>query len=248
MQNKNNSNNIDPKYNISNETKEYIIHNLIEPLYKNEIEQMIKGKDCWKSTGITFETISKVMVAIGGVISFSSGYFGSTSLSFIAGTISTLSLALLQFSGFSFIQHKKNIVELNNILKKLDIVDIPNLTRNPLDIPANAKTNTDEDIKEEDIKEEDIKEEYIKQEYIKQEDNKYNLSDSHNILIDDYNELKLNLEKSEKLSAALMSKYNEAKLLNDNLTNELRKKEENINQKNNEHRLLSESCVRFTEK
>lgn len=69
--------------------------------------------------------MSKVTVAIGGVLSFSSGYFGSNVLSFISGSVSMISLALLQFGTFSFKQGKKQSNSLNIILKKLDLDTMP---------------------------------------------------------------------------------------------------------------------------
>ena len=121
---------IEDKKEISDATKIYIIEQLIEPSYKNDINSMIKGKTCWRKTGMTFETMSKLMVAIGGVLSFSSGYFNSPLLSFISGSISTISLACLQFSSFSYIQNKKQSEQLNVLLKtlNLDIVPVQSLS------------------------------------------------------------------------------------------------------------------------
>jgi hypothetical protein len=116
---------IEDKKEISEATKIYIIEKLIEPSYKNDINSMIKGKTCWRKTGMTFETMSKLMVAVGGVLSFSSGYFNSPLLSFISGSVSTISLACLQFSSFSYIQNKKQSEQLNVLLKTLDLDIVP---------------------------------------------------------------------------------------------------------------------------
>lgn len=112
------------KINISDETRKIIFTN-IEECYKSDIKEAIKGKKCWRHTGIAFETMSKVTVAIGGVLSFSSGYFGSNVLSFVSGSVSMISLALLQFGTFSFKQGKKQSNSLNIILKKLDLDTMP---------------------------------------------------------------------------------------------------------------------------
>lgn len=134
------NNSVDSKKKISDETKIYIVEQLIEPSYKNDIDNLINDKKCWKSTGITFETISKIMVAISGVFSFSSGYFQNPMLSFISGSIATLSLALLQFSGFSYSQNKKTGDDLNVLLKSLDLETIPVLARSSDDgSGSNAK-------------------------------------------------------------------------------------------------------------
>jgi len=109
---------------VSEDTKKEIF-NHVEDSYKKDVNEMILGKTCWRRTGITFETLSKILVAIGGVLSFSSGYFDSKVLSFISGSISVVSLALLQFSSFGFKQAKKRANDLNILLKKLDLDTIP---------------------------------------------------------------------------------------------------------------------------
>ena len=116
---------VPPDLTISNEVKVKIIDEIIEPFYIHEVNAKIKAKKCWKRTGQIFETISKVLVAIGGIISFSSGYFDDYLLSFFAGAISTLSLATLQFSSFAYTENKKQSQELNVLLKKLNLDTVP---------------------------------------------------------------------------------------------------------------------------
>ena len=114
-----------PDFKISNDVKIKIINEIIEPFYIHDISSKIRAKKCWKRTGQIFETSSKLLVAIGGIISFSSGYFQDPLLSFFAGAISTLSLATLQFSSFAYSENKKQGQELNILLKKLDIDTVP---------------------------------------------------------------------------------------------------------------------------
>lgn len=114
-----------PDFRISNDIKVKIINEIIEPFYIYDISSKIRAKKCWKRTGQIFETSSKLLVAIGGIISFSSGYFQDPLLSFFAGAISTLSLATLQFSSFAYSENKKQGQELNILLKKLDIDTVP---------------------------------------------------------------------------------------------------------------------------
>ena len=112
-------------FKIRDVIKLQIVQNLIEPYYIHDIESKIRGKKCWKKTGQIFETLSKVLVAVGGIISFSSGYYKDETLSFFAGTISTLSLATLQFASFAYLENKKQGQELNVLLKKLDLDIVP---------------------------------------------------------------------------------------------------------------------------
>lgn len=114
-----------PDFRIGNDVKIKIINEIIEPFYIHDISSKIRAKKCWKRTGQIFETSSKLLVAIGGIISFSSGYFKDPLLSFFAGAISTLSLATLQFSSFAYSENKKQGQELNILLKKLDLDTVP---------------------------------------------------------------------------------------------------------------------------
>ena len=117
------------KIEISDETRKHIIDNLVQPHYISTVSNTIGGKTCWRRTGITFETVSKVMVALGSIFSFSAGYYHDDTLSFISGSISCLSLACLQFSSFSYKVNKKQGEELNILLKKLKLDTVPSLAR-----------------------------------------------------------------------------------------------------------------------
>ena len=117
------------KIEINDETRLHIIAKLVQPHYIATVGNTIDGKMCWRKTGIAFETVSKVMVALGSILSFSSGYYHNDTLSFISGSISCLSLACLQFSSFSYKENKKQGDELNVLLKKLKLDTVPALGR-----------------------------------------------------------------------------------------------------------------------
>lgn len=125
-----NTKNSETRIKVSDEVRKEIFKQ-IEECYKSDVEEMIGGKKCWRRMGLTFETMSKITVAIGGVLSFSSGYFGSNILSFISGSVSVMSLSLLQFGSFGFKQGKKQANDLNILLKKLDLETVPVLEDEP---------------------------------------------------------------------------------------------------------------------
>jgi hypothetical protein len=113
------------KYNISNELKQEILINLIEPNIKADIATNFKLKKIFKKIGLTFETMSKLFVGIASILSFATGVYHYTSLSFLSGTSSVISLVLLQYSSYAYRESKKNISEINTLLSKLNIdIDI----------------------------------------------------------------------------------------------------------------------------
>jgi len=114
---------------VSIDTKVEIMSKYVEPAYKKDVKELIHGKRCWRITGQSFETISKVFVAIGSIISFAAGVYNETNLSFIAGAVSTFSLATLQFASFSYKENKKQSTELNTLLKNIDLATIPVIDR-----------------------------------------------------------------------------------------------------------------------
>ena len=126
------------KIEISDETRKTIIDDLVQPYYVNTVTNTIGGKICWRKTGITFETVSKVMVALGSILSFSAGYYHDDTLSFISGSVSCLSLACLQFSSFAYKENKKQGDELNIILKKLKLDTVPALARDDFGMQAQS--------------------------------------------------------------------------------------------------------------
>lgn len=115
--------------NISESTKLDIMSNYVEPAYKQDVIELLQGKRCWRITAQTFETISKVFVAVGSIVSFASGVYNEPNLSFIAGTISTVSLATLQFASFGFRENKKQSSALNTLLSNIDIKAMPVIDR-----------------------------------------------------------------------------------------------------------------------
>jgi len=118
---------------ISDEVKIKILTELIEPSYYGDVNETIRGRKCWRISGHVFETISKIFLAATGILSFSAGFYHIDTLSFVAGAFSTISLAMFQFAGYSFGQNKKNSMELNQLLSKLNIEQVPVFENKPYD-------------------------------------------------------------------------------------------------------------------
>jgi hypothetical protein len=133
---------------VGDKIRNDILTQNVEPLYKSEIANKISDTKCWRVTGSVFETLSKIFLSSGAILSFSSGYYNSTTLSFISGTVSTVSLAFLQFSAFCYKEQNRNLSELNMLLKKLNIETFPSSThissnrREDEKITINSKENS----------------------------------------------------------------------------------------------------------
>lgn len=113
------------KRKIGDQLKEEILRKLVEPSYYIDVNETLKGRKCWRVSGHVFESFSKILLAVSSVLSFAAGVYDDKVLSFIAGTLSTTSLACFQFSLYSMRMHKKNSLELNQLLEKIDIEGVP---------------------------------------------------------------------------------------------------------------------------
>ena len=129
-------------FEVSEQLKNDILVNLVEPQYKNDIICNLKLRRKFKNYGLCFETLSKLFLGMSSVVSFASGIYKYQILSFLAGTSSVVSLVLLQYSSFSYRESKKISIELNEILKKLNIttLNIDNLSN--ADSMENLEPNT----------------------------------------------------------------------------------------------------------
>ena len=109
--------------------KDHITQNIIQPNYILEIKEHISARSTWKCVSVTFETLSKIFLGLSTIASFASGVYLNTNLSFVAGSISTLSLVSLQFSNFSKRESKRSTDELNLLLQRLNIESLPDETQ-----------------------------------------------------------------------------------------------------------------------
>lgn len=132
---------IEEKRKIGDLLKEKILTTLVEPSYYTDVNETIRGRKCWRVSGHVFESFSKILLAVSSVLSFAAGVYDDKILSFVAGTLSTTSLACFQFSLYSMRMHKKNSLELNQLLEKLNIESVP--------IFASMREERDEQIQQE---------------------------------------------------------------------------------------------------
>ena len=114
---------------ISDPIKLQILREVVEPSYMADIRSIMASKTCCKRSGQGLEAASKIMVAIGSIISFSAGFYDEPMLSFVAGAVSTMSLAMLQIASFNYMEYKKQSGELNILLDKLELDTVPILER-----------------------------------------------------------------------------------------------------------------------
>lgn len=97
------------------ELETYIEEQVVLPNIQKVVESLVKNKTIWQKVSIVTETLSQICSSIATVLSFSSGIYNYTILSFLAGTINIISLLLLLFSNYSDKKYRQCIAELEKI-------------------------------------------------------------------------------------------------------------------------------------
>ena len=125
---------------VSDDLRMELMDSYIEPFYRNMVEKTLKAKVFWRQSGITMDTLSKALIAVGGILSFSTNYFEDHSgpISLVSGSVSCVSLATIQFAAYCFKEHSRQSKELNAILKRLKIETIPILNRTTSEFTDNT--------------------------------------------------------------------------------------------------------------
>lgn len=109
-----------------------ILVDIIEPSYYSDTKELIQNRKCWRITGSVFTTISKLLLGASSIFAFASGTYNNINWSFIAGSTSVISLICLQFATHAYKESQENTEDLNVILNKLNISNIPDLINNEI--------------------------------------------------------------------------------------------------------------------
>ena len=129
--------------NISEESKIKIVKTLIEPSYNESISENLILMKHFRRAGTIFETLSKIFVGAGSVLSFSAGVWDDKILSFVSGTVSVLGIVFMQFSGSAYKESEKNNTELNTILSSLNIKPVADELATTRDLDDDKKQTVD---------------------------------------------------------------------------------------------------------
>ena len=132
--------------NLKNDVYENIIYGFI----KNEIKDNIIWEKRWKTISLTFTILKYVCLVSVPVFSLSSPYFYNYSvlLSYLSGSLASISLGFERLAKLSFNISKSKQEKINELMKKLNInfkindVEIrTNDTKENIMTPKNLKRN-----------------------------------------------------------------------------------------------------------
>lgn len=107
--------------NITNsELQTYVEEQVILPDIQKQVELLIKSKNIWQLISTICETLSQIASASATILTFSSAMYDYKLLSFLAGSVNSISLLLLLFSNYA---NKKSNLALNE-LEKIPIINL----------------------------------------------------------------------------------------------------------------------------
>ena len=105
-----------------------IMTKLIEPTYYSDIKDLLSEKKKCRWAGCLAETLSKIIIGAGGVLSFASGVWSTPLLSFGAGSCAAVGLISLHLSTYFEHESKERVAQINIILEKLHLESMPDIT------------------------------------------------------------------------------------------------------------------------
>ena len=103
------------------------IRNKLAKSIEADINDIINWKYRYRKIGDYFGSMSQIITLSATVVAFSAGYLDEKMLSFIAGCLGSVSLALLKASAFSYKESSERNTQLNTLLEKYNFKEIPNI-------------------------------------------------------------------------------------------------------------------------
>ncbi len=99
----------------------------INETYNHDIEENISERSRCRKLGHICEGISQILALGGTILAFAAGFYDNKTLSFIAGSLGSLSLATTKTAAFALKESNERTTALNTILKKIHITGIPEI-------------------------------------------------------------------------------------------------------------------------
>jgi len=116
-----------PYVKVNGDFKTEIEQEIIIPSLKEDIQDLAVWRVRWRRIGNHAETLAKLTSGASTILAFSSGSFNNEMLAFVAGSLGTLSLLLLQYAKYAHSESKERDLQLNTYLRTLDIHEIARL-------------------------------------------------------------------------------------------------------------------------
>lgn len=112
---------------ITQEEVKKIRKDIIQESIYQDLKHNTVSKTMWKKIGDFTETIAHIFIIVGSILSFASGFYKITHLSFVAGCCGVATLSLSRFSSYAMKESSERTIQVNKLLEKIGIEKIPDI-------------------------------------------------------------------------------------------------------------------------
>ena len=102
--------------NIDAPTREFI-ENLVSYSYKRDVSDTVYGRFSWRKWSNAGEAASKILAGASTMLACAAGVYSSDSLSFVAGSLGTISLVCMTLSAYAAKESRERTDQLNAVLE-----------------------------------------------------------------------------------------------------------------------------------
>lgn len=106
---------------ITEEFKKKIIDEVLLPHLETRIKNAVNTETCWATVSTICWVSSTITLMVSAIIAFSSAAFPQLPMGFIAGILIVVGTGLKDFTSFSTNQDHIKTIEINDILKNINI-------------------------------------------------------------------------------------------------------------------------------
>ena len=128
----------------TSELHERVLNGVINPSIEGEVVDLMGSRDNWRKIYNITEALGHILIVVSTVFAFAAGVYNElSSLAFVSGCVSTISISLLKFSDYAAKESNERTSTLNKLLDRLDIKQLPkpiNIGIAPIDYNVHPPT------------------------------------------------------------------------------------------------------------
>jgi hypothetical protein len=115
--------------------KTNIINDIVVPNLERDAKILSVWRIRWRNIANLFEALVKIMIGIGTVLAYSSGYYHMPVLAYYSGLAGTIALVFGEFSSYCKKESHERTNLFNRLLRHLGIDAVPDTTEDETNIP-----------------------------------------------------------------------------------------------------------------
>lgn len=118
---------MDTYIKLQGDFKTQIEKDVILPSIREDIKDLSVWRTRWRRLGNTSENLAKLTSGAATILAFASGSYDDKRLSFLAGSLGTFSLILLQYAKYAHSESKERDAQLNAYMRSFEMPEVVQL-------------------------------------------------------------------------------------------------------------------------